>query len=975
MSAFSISDYLLALETDRDLGRIVCHRETIPARAANYHSLQPDLPRELWSGLHKSGVRQLYAHQAAAIEAARNGDNVVVVTPTASGKSLSYVLPILERVMREPAACSLLLFPLKALEQDQKGKLDFWKHELKGRADIGVEIYDGDTPQAARAKIKKNPPQFLITNPDMLHQAILGYHQGWDDFLKRLKFIVIDELHAYRGVFGSHILQVFKRLARLLHYHGANPQFICLSATIANPQSLAETLTDRKYTLIDRNGAPAAEREFCLVNSGTSTTAAAAKLLMRAVDAGQKTILFTKARVQTEVIHRIIIDSRPDLRDQISSYRAGFLPEERREIEKRLSTGELSGVISTSALELGIDIGGLDLCILAGYPGSMMSFWQRAGRVGRRDSQSAIILVAGYDQLDQYFVSRPTEFLRRPCEAALVNEANEEILRAHLPAAAAEIPLMAGDPFIDVSRHADLLQLLEAESALLKSASGKQWFPGRARPHSAVNLRNVGATFDIRTKSGNKPIGQVSGGSVFRECHTGAIYLHRGEQFAVEELDLSKKQVIVAPTSSQIYTMARSDKVTEIIDVRESRSLPGCRLHRGKVKVTETFHSYERRRVYSQELLSVEPLELPPQSFVTDSVWVELPKSLGTLMARQELHFMGGIHAMEHATISLIPLFALCDRNDIGGISFTKHPQLPDGAVFFYDGYPGGAGIATFVYGIAEQIFTRTQELIANCPCEEGCPSCIQSPKCGSGNKPLDKRAAIRTLAVLLSEAEVESMELLDVAVPPVAAAPEPELAWAPRQIPTDRRVLVFDIETQLSADEVGGWNSIRFMRVAVASVWDSTTGAMRSFSEAEIDDLIALLQSADLVVGYNLKRFDYEVLRGYTFANLGELPTLDLLIEVQNQLGFRLKLDSLTRATLGEHKSADGLQSLQWFREGKLDLVREYCEQDVALTRDLLAFALQNGYVMFERKDAGAMRIPLRLDLSNFLKKAVVAA
>lgn len=976
MSSNRVHDFLHFIETDRDLGRTVCHRELISARPATYASLSPDLPQPLNDGLRKMGIEKLFVHQTRAIESVRRGESVVVVTPTASGKTLTYSLPILEQILQSPNTCALLLFPLKALEQDQRNKLNGWVSQLQKHANITVEIYDGDTPTAQRAKIKKSPPNFLITNPDMLHQAMLGHHHGWESFFRRLKYVVIDELHAYRGVFGSHILQVFKRLSRLLHQHDVNPQFIALSATIANPDVLAETLTDRKFTIVNESGAPAAEKEFCLVNSASSTTAAAAKLFIGGLDHGLKTILFSKARVQTEVIHRIVAETRPDLKNVVSSYRAGFLPEERRDIERKLASGELAGVISTSALELGIDIGGLDLCILAGYPGSMMSFWQRAGRVGRRSESSAIVLVAGYDALDQYFVARPTEFLQRPCEAALVNDANEEILRAHLPAAAAEIPLMRGDPFIDVAKYSSLLEELEREGALIKSASGHQWFPGHSRPHTAVNLRSIGGTFEICLSGSAKPIGEISGNAVYRECHTGAIYLHRGEQFLVQELDLKAKQVIVSPTSSPIYTMARSDKVTEIIDVRESKELPGCRVHRGKVKVTETFHSFERRRVFTQELLSVEPLELPPVSFITDSVWIELPNIMAEHLAKDELHFMGGIHATEHAAISLIPLFALCDRNDVGGISFTKHKQLPEGAIFFYDGYPGGAGIATFVFGIMDDVLRRTEQLITDCPCEEGCPSCIQSPKCGSGNKPLDKRAALRVLNILQSEPETRQ-EWPDISVTRHTATETSvdSNEWIAQSIPDDRRVLVFDIETQLSAEEVGGWNSIRFMRVAIASVWDSTTNLITSYDESAVDELIALLQSADLVVGYNIKRFDYEVLRGYTFSQLGALPTLDLLLEVQSQLGTRLKLDSLTSATLNAKKSADGLQSLEWFRAGKLDLVREYCEQDVAITRDLLQFALKHGYVMYERKGSGIVRIPLPIQLHKLMKQSVVAA
>ncbi len=967
-----IARFLDKLGSEKQDGLETKYRTFLPERRAQYGALDPPFVPAIWAGLKQEGVQRLFSHQAEAIQAVRNGENVVVVTPTASGKSLTYFLPVLESLFENSEQSALLLFPLKALEQDQRAKIEAWQRQLKGVLPLTVEIYDGDTPTSRRAKIKKSPPHFLITNPDMLHQGILAYHQGWEKFLKRLKYVVIDELHAYRGVFGSQILQVFRRLSRLFAYYEVNPQFICLSATIANPLELAERLTQRSYTLINESGAPMAGRHIVFANPQASMSGAVAKLLIKALDSGLRTIVFSKARVATEVIHRIIIDQRPDLASKVSSYRAGFLPEERREIERKLLTGELLGVISTSALELGIDIGGLDLCILAGYPGSVMSFWQRSGRVGRRGAESAIVLVAGSDALDQFFLSNPAAFFTRGYEHALVNEGNEEILRAHLPSAAAEIPLMRTDPFIDVEQYADVIGELEREGALVRSASGNHWFAGRPRPHSNVSLRNVGGTFDIYCESRKKAIGEISGAAVFRECHDGAIYLHAGEQYRVERLDLERKRVYVEPASTAIYTMVRSDKQTEIIDDRLQKRVHSIGVHVGKVKVTETYHSYERRRIYTQELLSVEPLDLPPYSYVTTSAWIDIPPHVPLALAKDDLHFMGGIHAVEHAAISLIPLFALCDRADVGGISFTRHKQLPGGGVFFYDGYPGGIGIAEKVYELIEELMQRTLDLIRNCSCVEGCPSCIQSPKCGSGNKPLDKRAAVAVLEMLLREPDAEL--LVEQAIAATAAEEVVEEPWIARAIPTDRRVLVVDLETQKSAEEVGGWSAARHMRLAIGVVWDSITGQLHTYDESQVEQLLAHLKSADLIVGYNIAGFDYEVLRGYTFENLGHLPTLDLLKVVTESLGKRLKLDTLVRGTLGEHKTADGLQSLAWFKEGKLDLVTSYCIKDVELTRDVLKFALEHGYLIYDRKDHGAVRVPIRIDLDSYMTRVDTA-
>jgi DEAD/DEAH box helicase domain-containing protein len=954
---------------DPELHQNIRHDEYLEPIPAVYSELDVPLPPALRRGLATMGVQRLYSHQAAAIESARRGENVVVVTPTASGKTLSYFLPIAEALLKNPESSALLLFPLKALEQDQRGKIAEWQKALQSDFALTAEIFDGDTERSLRAKIKKNPPHFLISNPDMLHQGILAYHAGWETFLKRLKYIVIDELHAYRGVFGSHILQVLNRLSRLLAYHDVQPQFICLSATIANPLNLAESLTSRKFTLIEQSGAPTSGKRLIFMEAQSSLTSAAAKLLIQALDAGLKTLVFTKSRISTEVIHRILIETRPDLAPMVSSYRAGFLPEERREIEHRMAAGELRGVVSTSALELGIDIGGLDVCILTGYPGSMMSFWQRSGRVGRRGDESAIFFVAGSDALDQYFLANPHELLTRCYESALINSSNEDILKAHLPAAAAEIPLMRGDPFIDVDRHLAIITELEHQGILVRGASGHHWFSGPSRPHMNVNLRNVGGTFEVLCEGRKSAMGEVSGNSVFRECHDGAIYLHRGAQYFVDKLDLEKKQVRVRPTTAAVYTMVRSDKQTEIIDDRLQKSVRSLVVHLGKVKVTETFHSYERRRLYSQELLSVEPLDLPPQSFITNSVWIEIPGAIGDLLAVDELHFMGGIHAVEHATISLIPLFALCDRNDVGGISFTRHKQMDGGAVFFYDGYPGGAGIADHVFEIIEELLEKTLKLISTCPCWEGCPSCIQSPKCGAGNKPLDKKASIRVLESLLS-LPLTPVEIKTAAqIPPsdsmITTTPE---IWVPQSLPPDKRVVVFDLETQRSAEEVGGWKEARHMRLAVGAVWDSIENQVFTYDESRVDDLIEHLKRADLVVGYNVLRFDYEVLRGYTFENLNRLPTLDLLLVVERALGNRLKLDSLAKATLGTSKSADGLQSLEWFKAGKIDLVTEYCIHDVEITRDVLLYALNKGCLLYDKKGAGAVRLTLPIDLKDYM-------
>jgi len=966
----TVPDFLTTIQNDPRLAACSMHLESFPPQAARFGSLDCPLPPALTKGLRTLDIGELFSHQAAAITKIREGKNVVVVTPTASGKTLTYFLPIVEKLLQEPEKSALVLFPLKALEQDQKLKAAHWQKVLSGDIDLTVEIYDGDTPGSRRARLKKNPPHLLFSNPDMLHAGFMAFHQGWEAFLRRLHFVVIDELHAYRGIFGSHILQVFRRLSRLLEYYNRRPQFIALSATIANPLELAEKLTGRSFELVSQSGAPLGKRHFLFIDPPHSAASEAGRLFVQAIEFGLKTIVFTRARTTTEIIYRTILDTRPDLANLVSSYRAGFLPEERREIEARLARGDLKGVVSTSALELGIDIGGLDLCILVGYPGSITATWQRAGRVGRRGEESAVILLTQHDALDQYFLHNPSDFFDRPFEAAIVGDDNEEILRAHLPSAAAEIPLMEGDPFIDVERHQTIIRALEREGLLVRSASGKQWFPGTPRPQQGVNIRHIGATFDIMTSDESHSIGEVSGGAVFRECHKGAIYLHRGLQYEVQRLDLEKKRVEVKPVSVAIYTVVRSDKQTEILDEVARKKIASFVVHIGKVKVTETFHSYERRRLYSQELLSVEPLELPPQSYTTQAIWFEISPEIPQRLAAHERHYMGGIHAVEHAAISLVPLFALCDRGDVGGISYTQHPQVGNGAIFIYDGYAGGVGIAKRVYEVILELLQRTHKIISECLCEEGCPSCIHSPKCGAGNKPLDKKAAIMVLDGLLSISKAEESETVS---PKITVPPPPEWRYSARKIPANRRILVFDLETQLSAEEVGDWSAIRLMRLALGGVFDSQDGDIRFYDEAHAEDLIAHLRRGDLVVGFNQIRFDYEVLRGYTFDNLSDLPSLDMLVEVEKQCGFRLKLDALARATLGVKKLADGLQSLVWWKEGRLDLIEEYCRKDVEITRDLFFFALKNGYLLYERKNFGAVRIPMNWNLEEMLRSREV--
>jgi len=974
----SIAALRARVERDAALRDALRHDEVLEARPAGWAEALPPGLETLKPVLERRGIERLYRHQARALELLARGENVVLATPTASGKTLVYNLPALRAATADPPGRALYLFPLKALARDQCARLEEDAAALG--VDLQVAIYDGDTPQGRRKRIRERPPHVLITTPDMLHAGILPNHVGWEKFFRELRLVVVDELHAQRGVFGSHVAQVLRRLGRVAGFHGADPpsrlQWVAASATLANAGELATALTGRPFQVVTRDGAPRARRHLWVFNPDGSPYTTAARLFRTAVGQGLRTIAFTKARRITELMHAWVLESEPGLADRVSSYRAGFLPEERREIEGRLFSGELLGVISTSALEMGIDVGALDVCILVGYPGSQVALWQRAGRVGRA-RESAIALVAQPDALDQYLAAHPRLLVERAYEHAVVDPGNEELLAAHLPCAAAEAPLRAGEPWLEEAPVRAAVARLEEEGALLRSETGREWFAARRRPHREVSLRSVGSAFTISLppQEGARPraIGSVGSGHVWSECHEGAIYLHRGRQYRVTELDATQQAVTVRPVQVDYYTRALSEKETEILSRTRARPAGSFRLVEGRVKVTTRIRGYERRRVHGQDLLGTEPLELPPTAFETTGVWIEIPDEIPAAVKAAKRHVMGGIHAVEHAALGLFPLFALCDRLDVAGISYTQHPQLRCAAIFLYDGAPGGLGLVTSLFERFEALLEATLERIGDCACEEGCPACIHSPRCGSGNRPLDKAAALRTLRLLLGreplpalEAEHAAVGATGVALGSEAAAPDgagPE--------PPASHVVFLDLETQRAAADVGGWHNAHLMRVAVAVTCDARTGAFRTWSEAEVPALLEHLAAADLVVGFNVIRFDYKVLRGYTDADLAALPTFDMLDAVHARLGFRLPLSHLAEETLGAGKSADGLQSIAWWREGRHDLVADYCRRDVEILRDLFDHAAREGHLIFRTRAGERVRLPARWRVEDLIENA----
>lgn len=920
----------------------------IPPRKAQYADLSPPLATPLKQSLAKQKIQSLYTHQVEAIKTVREGRHTLVATGTASGKSLTYHLPVLEQILKGPEAKALYLYPLKALAQDQLKNLEELIPQGSG---IAAAIFDGDTPASRRNRLKANPPSILLSNPDILHLSLLPFHEAWRGFFSSLRFVVIDELHTYRGIFGSHIAHVFRRLRRICRHYGSDPTFVACSATVSNPLELASSLTGLDFTLIAQDGSPQRGRHFLLVNPKRSPYTEATDLLLQSVQAGFKAIAFTKARKVTELIAMWVQEAHPHLAAKIRAYRAGYTPEERRGIEAGLFSEELQGVVATSALELGIDVGGLDACILVGYPGSIINTWQRSGRVGRGEREALVLLIALPDALDHYFIQHPEELFTRPFEAAILDPLNPRILADHLVAAAAELPLSEDEGALYGFDLAPSLHRLSREGRLLLSAKGEAYYAKARYPQRQISIRSIGEPYLIL--EGREVIGSVDGYRALAECHPGAIYLHQGRQYEVERLDLAARKISVREVEVNYYTQPLAEKETEILAVRERKGLPGAPARFGSLKVTERITGYEKRRVFGQERLGAYPLNLPPQTFETTGVWIEVPEAFAEALQREGYHLMGSLHATEHAMISLLPLFALCDRYDIGGISYAFHPQVEGPAIFIYDGYPGGIGLAERGFQKLQELTEATKRLLTHCPCENGCPSCIHSPKCGSGNRPLDKGGALRLLTGLLTSPG-EARDL------PRPSAMKPLVHSERTPTPSSSRILVLDVETQRSAEEVGGWEHREKMGLAVAVTYDLSAGEYRTYTEAEVGALLMELTRADLIIGFNLRRFDLAVLQAYTDQDLSTLPALDILESVSARLGFRLSLSHLAQETLGRPKQADGLQSLQWYKAGELDKVIEYCKADVELTRDLYEFGRAHGYLLFRDHQGRAARLPI---------------
>ena len=738
----------VALWDDLLQGEELAHVGAEPAREPTTAPLPAALPTALRESLEASGVDSLYAHQAEAWEAASRGEHFVVTTGTASGKTLAFNLPVLAALAEEPKLRALYLYPTKALAQDQIRSLSALKVKR-----VRPAIYDGDTESERRWQIRKWA-NLILTNPDMLHIGVLPHHDRWGDVLSNLRYVVVDEAHVYRGVFGSHVGNVLRRLRRLARIYGADPQFLLASATIGNPGELAGSLLGLDFTVIEEDGAPKAERTIALWNPPLldeelglrgSALAEASKLMADLVSRGLRTLVFAKSRRAAELIHKFTAERLGDA-STLSPYRAGYTAAQRRDIEQRLFAGELLGVSATNALELGIDVGLLDCVISVGFPGTVASLRQQWGRAGRRGHGLAV-LVASEDALDQYFMREPETLLERRVEAAILDHENPRVLDGHVAAAAFEAPLDEADAEI---LGTEALRRAAEHPELKKTDAGYVW-AGRDYPAARFGLRSTSPdVFTVVEAEAGSVLGTIERERAYSTVHEGAIYLHLGESYRVAALDLPARSALVEPFSGDYYTQAKKETTTAIEETLRTERRLGLELSFGRVSVTEQVVGYQRKSIRDQSTLELVALDMPQTSFETEAVWY-LPEADQLAGLEQMPQLLGTLHAAEHAMIAILPLWAMCDRWDIGGLSTNLHFQTARPTIFVYDGHTGGVGITERGFDVFEGWAEDTAKMLDGCPCESGCPSCVQSPKCGNLNEPLDKAGALELLNRMLA--------------------------------------------------------------------------------------------------------------------------------------------------------------------------------------------------------------------------------
>jgi DEAD/DEAH box helicase domain-containing protein len=743
---------LLAGEDERLVARV--HQPGHPAERA---PIPDDLHPAVVAALERCGITSLFTHQVQAWDSVMRDGDTIVTTGTASGKSLCFNLPVLHVLAGDPRARALYLYPTKALAQDQARSLT----EL-AIPPLRHAIYDGDTPQGERAAIRRRA-NVVLTNPDMLHVGILPHHSGWGDFLSNLALVIVDEAHVYRGVFGSHVANVLRRLRRLADAYGTRPRFVLTSATIANPRSLAHELTGLDFCLVERDGSPRGPREVVMCNPPlldertgrrASSLGEASALFADLIGQGVRTICFARSRRSAELIYQFArkrLEAAGDPADRVTPYRAGYTPQQRRDIERRLASGELLGVVTTNALELGIDIGHLDAAMSVTFPGTVASLRQQWGRAGRTERGGLAMYVAGDDALDQFFCRHPDEFLERPVEAAILDHTSETIYLSHLRAAAYEAPLTAEDAeTLGAGLPAAADRLVTA--GILRRRDGRWMLRGPEFPAGGLSLRSASTdSFAVVNAEGGELIGFVEAERAFSTVHPGAVYLHLGEPYEVEDLELDQRRAIVRPAEGHWYTQPKIDTETFIEETREERDALGVPLRFGTVSVMQEVVAYQRKRMSDHEVIDLQTLDLPEQNFVTQALWYEVPDEHVGELGLQEL--LGALHAAEHSQIAVLPLIAMCDRWDIGGLSTNYHHQTGCPTIFIYDGHPGGVGITKRGFEEFARLVGDARRLLAECPCGSGCPSCVQSPKCGNLNEPLSKAGALDLMGSMMGAA------------------------------------------------------------------------------------------------------------------------------------------------------------------------------------------------------------------------------
>lgn len=757
------TEFIDSIQKNPSFKEKLSHHEILPKRSAMYKYPDPPLLDSIDQYLKRKSIH-LFSHQVEMIEAVRRRENVILTTPTASGKTLGYLLPILEHLGSNGESTSLFLYPTKALANDQLKT--FREMEKETRIPIFPQIYDGDTPQGIRSAIRSNS-RAVLTNPYEIHQ-ILPWHSKWIKFYSHLSFVVLDEAHSYRGVFGSNVALLIRRLRRICHFYGSNPLWILSSATLANATEFSEKLVGLPFTWIKEDGSPKGEKHFFLMNpffdgsTSVSTTEESRKLLQYCVESDLQTLCFTGSRKSTELIaYQAKVDLErkgSPLASKISPYRAGYMSEDRRKIENDLKNGLLMGVVTTNALEVGIDIGSLDSVILTGFPGTMISTWQQAGRSGRGLLPSFAFLIAFQNPLDQYLMNHPEEFFGRDQEHAIIDLNNPYILSGHLLCACAEIPIkLEYDQIYFSSMTSSLLEDLDRVKIIQKTPAG--WvYVGTGRAVDAVKLNSISSD-SFRVVVEGKVLETLERSQAYREAHPGAVFLHMGESYQVKNFDNDRNVIVASKEEADFYTEVMKEVSVNIESEDLHKTYRKIKVSLGHVLTEENYFAYQVKR--SGQNLGQIPLTLPVIEFETISFWFEIPSSIRNqyIKDHNEESFMGAIHGIEHAMIGIMPFYVMCDRWDIGGFSTSVYPDTGEATIFIYDGFEGGIGLSEKGYELFPDLLQSTYRVIKDCPCESenGCPACIQSPKCGNENQTLDKVAATEILEKLLG---IETKEI-----------------------------------------------------------------------------------------------------------------------------------------------------------------------------------------------------------------------